>query len=219
MLRPLRERRPGRPLDPHRRRACRGHARARAKRRDCSPRRGTPGVSRCSTARPARAASAAWCSSPRSSPRSGATLDAIAAACARGARDARHLVLPRHARVPAPRRAHRRGAGDGRNRAEDQADPHVRHRDRAGGPRAHARARARADGRLPARAARSRRDATGSSSTPRRRPTPSDSSPRAARIFGATPLFCTEVGPVLGAHLGSGMLVGGMTRALSATDG
>jgi DegV family protein with EDD domain len=31
-------------------------------------------------------------------------------------------------------------------------------------------------------------------------------------IFGSSPLFCTEVGPVLGAHLGSGMLVGGMTR-------
>jgi DegV family protein with EDD domain len=31
-------------------------------------------------------------------------------------------------------------------------------------------------------------------------------------VFGFAPLFCTEVGPVLGAHLGSGMLVGGMTR-------
>ena len=31
-------------------------------------------------------------------------------------------------------------------------------------------------------------------------------------IFGTEPLFCTEVGPVIGAHLGSGMLVGGMTR-------
>jgi len=31
-------------------------------------------------------------------------------------------------------------------------------------------------------------------------------------LFGAEPLFCSEVGPVLGAHLGSGMLVGGMTR-------
>jgi DegV family protein with EDD domain len=30
-------------------------------------------------------------------------------------------------------------------------------------------------------------------------------------LFGSPPLFCTEVGPVLGAHLGSGMLVGGMT--------
>jgi len=29
-------------------------------------------------------------------------------------------------------------------------------------------------------------------------------------IFGFGPLFCTEVGPVLGAHLGAGMLVGGM---------
>jgi DegV family protein with EDD domain len=31
-------------------------------------------------------------------------------------------------------------------------------------------------------------------------------------LFGSEPMFCTEVGPVLGAHLGSGMLVGGMTR-------
>lgn len=32
-----------------------------------------------------------------------------------------------------------------------------------------------------------------------------------AAIFGSGPLFCTEVGPVLGAHLGSGLLVGGMS--------
>ena len=30
-------------------------------------------------------------------------------------------------------------------------------------------------------------------------------------LFGTAPLFCTEVGPVLGAHLGSGMLVGGLS--------
>jgi DegV family protein with EDD domain len=35
--------------------------------------------------------------------------------------------------------------------------------------------------------------------------------------FGSEPLFCTEVGPVLGAHLGSGVLVGGMTRPEAAT--
>jgi DegV family protein with EDD domain len=29
-------------------------------------------------------------------------------------------------------------------------------------------------------------------------------------VLGCEPLFCTEVGPVLGAHLGSGMLVGGV---------
>ena len=38
-------------------------------------------------------------------------------------------------------------------------------------------------------------------------------------LFGFAPLFCTEVGPVLGAHLGSGMLVGGMTAPTAiATD-
>jgi DegV family protein with EDD domain len=31
-------------------------------------------------------------------------------------------------------------------------------------------------------------------------------------IFGTEPLFCTEVGPVTGAHLGSGVLIGGFTR-------
>jgi DegV family protein with EDD domain len=36
-------------------------------------------------------------------------------------------------------------------------------------------------------------------------------------IFGTEPLFCTQVGPVLGAHLGAGMLVGGMTR-VSVTE-
>jgi DegV family protein with EDD domain len=31
-------------------------------------------------------------------------------------------------------------------------------------------------------------------------------------VFGTPPLFCTQVGPVLGAHLGSGLLVGGYVR-------
>jgi DegV family protein with EDD domain len=35
-------------------------------------------------------------------------------------------------------------------------------------------------------------------------------------IFGSEPLFYTQVGPVLGAHLGAGMLVGGMTRPPAA---
>ena len=35
---------------------------------------------------------------------------------------------------------------------------------------------------------------------------------RGTEIFGAGPLFCTQVGPVLGAHLGAGMLVGGLVR-------
>jgi DegV family protein with EDD domain len=36
--------------------------------------------------------------------------------------------------------------------------------------------------------------------------------------FGTEPLFCTQVGPVLGAHLGSGMLVGGIGCAPPAAD-
>jgi fatty acid kinase fatty acid binding subunit len=35
-------------------------------------------------------------------------------------------------------------------------------------------------------------------------------------VFGGGPLFCSEVGPVLGAHLGAGVLVGGMTRSTPA---
>jgi DegV family protein with EDD domain len=42
---------------------------------------------------------------------------------------------------------------------------------------------------------------------------------RGSEIFGSEPLFCTEVGPVLGAHLGSGLLVGGMTRPSTEPDG
>jgi len=38
-------------------------------------------------------------------------------------------------------------------------------------------------------------------------------------IFGHEPLFCTEVGPVLGAHLGSGLLVGGAARPAAAAPG
>jgi DegV family protein with EDD domain len=41
---------------------------------------------------------------------------------------------------------------------------------------------------------------------------------RGTEIFGSDPLFCTQVGPVLGAHLGSGVLVGGMTRPPVAAD-
>jgi DegV family protein with EDD domain len=37
-------------------------------------------------------------------------------------------------------------------------------------------------------------------------------------IFGTDPLFCTQVGPVLGTHLGAGLLVGGMTRGPSRSS-
>ncbi len=53
----------------------------------------------------------------------------------------RILVLSGHARVPAPRRAHRQGAGVAGRHAEDQADPLARVRDRAGRARAYGGAR------------------------------------------------------------------------------
>ena len=38
-------------------------------------------------------------------------------------------------------------------------------------------------------------------------------------VFANEPLFCTQVGPVLGAHLGSGILVGGLTSDGGDSDG
>jgi DegV family protein with EDD domain len=38
-----------------------------------------------------------------------------------------------------------------------------------------------------------------------------------SELFGSEPLFCTEVGPVLGAHLGAGVLVGGLGGPGSVT--
>ena len=38
-------------------------------------------------------------------------------------------------------------------------------------------------------------------------------------VFANEPLFCTQVGPVLGAHLGSGILVGGLTTDGGGSDG
>ncbi len=87
-----------------------------------------------------------------------AGLDADRGGRPHGQGEPRHLVLPGHARVPAPRRADRGGAGARGDSPEGQADPHVRHGDRARRSRAHAPARARADGRLPARAARAGRE-------------------------------------------------------------
>ena len=88
--------------------------------------------------------------SPRPRTRCGATED---------------VVRARHARVPAPRRAHRRRAGVARLGAEDQADPLDRVRDRPDRAGAHLGARVRADGRVPARRATTTAATPGSSST------------------------------------------------------
>ena len=134
-----------------------GHLRERARGRSGRRRAASRACARSSTARPGRGGSAASSSPRRARPRQGADLDAVVAAVRRARREARHLVLPRHARVSAAGRAHRRRAGAGRIGAEDQADPDLRHRDHPGRPRPHPPARLRAHGRLPARAARPRR--------------------------------------------------------------
>jgi DegV family protein with EDD domain len=42
---------------------------------------------------------------------------------------------------------------------------------------------------------------------------------RGRELFGCEPLFCSQVGPVLGAHLGAGVLVGGFTRQADGAPG
>ena len=66
------------------------------------------------------------------------------------------------------------------------------------------------------RAARARRQRLDRPARPVARGRRDAWSPRANAIFGTEPLFCTQVGPVLGAHLGSGMLVGGIGCAPAA---
>ena len=64
-----------------------------------------------------------------------------------------------------------------------------------------------------ARARRRRLDRPARPVAPR---TPNGWSREGIEVFGSEPLFCTQVGPVLGAHLGSGMLVGGITAGPDA---
>ena len=70
--------------------------------------------------------------------------------------------------------------------------------------RAHLGPRLRADGRLPALAPRRRRRRLGHPAHPGARRVPSAWSPRGREIFGREPLFVSEIGPVIGAHVGPG---------------
>ena len=92
---------------------------------------------------------------------------------ARDAQGAAHLVLPRHARVPAPRRTRRQSPGLARGHAEDQADPLARVRDHARRARAHGRPRVRAHGQVRAGTPRLQAPTAGSCSTSRRPSRPS----------------------------------------------
>ena len=117
---------------------------------------------------------------------------------------AEDLVRRRHARVPAPRRAHRRRAGVARRRAEDQADP----LDRVARSRrssACARRARRSSGWSSTCARGTPTAPTAGSSSTSRRPTQAERLvERGREIFGTEPLFVSEVGPVIGAHVGPG---------------
>ena len=112
-----------------------------------------------------------------------------------GARAAEHVVLHRHAGVPAPRRAHRRGQRVARHDAEDQADPQGR------GPRSRpssacAPPGARSSGWSTTCAAATTTAPTPGSSSTSRRPTQAERlAERGREIFGTEPLFVSEIGP------------------------
>ncbi len=97
------------------------------------------------------------------------------------------------------------GAGVGRLGAEDQADPLDRPRDPADRARAHRRPRVRAAGRAPGQPARETAPTCSSSSTSRRTTSPTGSPSAAREIYGRPPEFVSELGPVIGAHVGPGL--------------
>ena len=117
--------------------------------------------------------------------RSGADGAAVAAARPRGALGTEDVVLDRHPRVPAPRRADRRRPGVAGLGAEDQADPHRRVRDHPGGAGAHLAPRLRADGRPARRAGRRRRRRVDGPAHPGARARPRSSPPAAPSSSGS----------------------------------
>ena len=116
------------------------------------------------------------------------------------------VVRGRHARVPAARRADRRRPGLDRLDPEDQADPHPRGGDHAGRAGADPGALDRAAARLRRASATSPAPTPGSSSTSRTRRRPPALADDCREIFGCEPVFLSEIGPVLGAHVGPGLL-------------
>ena len=103
------------------------------------------------------------------------------------------------------------------SRPEDQADPHPRGGDHPGRAGPHPRPLARAAARLRPPAPRATAPTAGSSSTSRttRRPTALVDDCR--EIFGCEPVFVSEIGAVLGAHVGPGLLgVGSVSTELAS---
>ncbi len=119
------------------------------------------------------------------------------------------LVRDRHPRVPAPRRPDRRSAGLAWLCAEDQADPDRGVGDHPGRAGADLAPRVRADGRAAAHGKEAGADAwmiqhiqaPDRSGQARRR--------AASRSSAADPVMVAEIGPVIGTHVGPGLLGAG----------
>ena len=90
--------------------------------------------------------------------------------------------------------------------AEDQADPHPGGGDHPGRAGPHPRPLDRAAARLRPPAPRVRRSTPGSSSTSRTTRRPATLADDCREIFGCEPVFVSEIGAVLGAHVGPGLL-------------
>ena len=142
--------------------------------------------------------------------RDGGDVDAVAARVRDGGRGAKIWFAVDT--LEFLRRGGRIGAAPGlaRRRAEDQADPHGRGRDHADRARAHRRG-ARSSGWSSSCAPATTTAATpGSSSTSRPPSRPSAGRAPAARSSAREPVFVSEIGPVIGTHVGPGLLgVGG----------
>ena len=124
----------------------------------------------------------------------------------RGAQGAAALVRDRHARVPQARRAHRRGQRLDRLDAAGEADPDGGERDDPGRARAHLARACSSAWWSTRRAARSRAPTRGRPSTSTRPTSAMRSSSAAARSTGREPTIVSEIGPVLSAHTGPGLL-------------
>jgi hypothetical protein len=136
----------------------------------------------------------------------------------RYARAPRHLVLPRHARVPA--RGGRIGAAQALVGSALQIKPILTFGTEIS-PVGRVRTRKRAFERMVAyleRAARPRRDdwCVQHAQSPRR---PRGSSSAAREILGSEPLFCTQVGPVLGHPPRARVCWSGASRGLGRPGG
>ena len=189
------------------------HVRVGRSRRASSSREARRRARRRASTRRAAAAGRAWSCSPRT--RRGRARRGDAEAVVAHAREARAALKMWFAvdTLEYLRRGGRIGAAQAWLGSALKIKPilTLEARDHAGRARAHGRARVRADGRLRcAQLPRRRRRRLGRPAHPGARRRPQRLSSAAARSSAPSPCFVSEVGPVIGTHVGPGLIgVGG----------